>query len=358
VKAQDFDHAYAEQLGLVLAEDPQQWQRGCMFLRIAGKGQPVRAPNLFITIGKAYQKFGDTAGQWQNYMSAIRSAKTVGLDNVSAEDKVSLFAVAKLTGDHASQGGDVDTALECYKFYSQYEKSGVETWRTLAGLFERKGDAWMALHCTEHALSYPGAGSDQDLQERKDRIMYTITPEEVKERWENVGKWFDVEYCLTKTKWLLERYQGDQDLLDWASHLTAVARAAWPGSIQVRLLQARIHRLRGETAEAAAALENVRQNKPEKFASGEEKDAWYVVHRLLGDMYMDEKPDQAVLCYQEFRQSDRAGADTMYKMGRAYENLGDLARAAKCYENVLAYEGHPLYYEARDGLERVKGSRV
>ena len=51
--------------------------------------------------------------------------------------------------------------------------------------------------------------------------------------------------------------------------------------------------------------------------------------------------------------SESAGADTMYKLGRAYENLGDYARAAKCYEHVTAFEGHPLYYEAREGIERV-----
>ena len=78
--------------------------------------------------------------------------------------------------------------------------------------------------------------------------------------------------------------------------------------------------------------------------------------QLLGDIYLEEKPDQAVLCFQVYRNSQRAGADTMFKLGRAYENLGDFARAAKCYEHVTAFEGHPLYYEAQDGINRVRRS--
>ena len=42
----------------------------------------------------------------------------------------------------------------------------------------------------------------------------------------------------------------------------------------------------------------------------------------------------------------------------AYENLGDYGRAAKCFEQVLAFEGHPLYFEAQDGLDRVKRGAV
>ncbi|MFO0970021.1 MAG: tetratricopeptide repeat protein [Gemmataceae bacterium] len=94
--------------------------------------------------------------------------------------------------------------------------------------------------------------------------------------------------------------------------------------------------------------------KPEKFANNEEREAWYYAHRMLGELYLDEKPDQAVVCLQEFRNSDKAGADSMYTMGRAYENLGDRARAAKCYEYVMTYEDHPRYYDARDGLDRVR----
>lgn len=368
-RTQDFDHAYAEQLGLALAADGKNWQKGCSFLRIAAKGQPAKAPVLYMHIGKAHEKFGDPQGLWDNYVTALRSAKTLGMGNVAADDKVSLFAAAKLLGDHAVKENLLDIGLEAYKFYSQYEKAGAETWRTLAELFERRAkqadaeakaqqyqdNLYLALNCTEHALSYSGFGADKDLLERKDRYMASVSPEELKNRWENIRLWFDVDYCLAKTRQVLASNMEDLDTLDWAFHLLALARTAWPLSIQVRYLLAQLHRRKGETQEAIALLEDVRQNKPEKFANNDETEAWYNAHKLLGNMYLDEKPDQAVLCLTEFRNSDKAGADSMYMLGRAYENLGDKPRAARCYENVLAYESHPLYYDARDGLARMRG---
>ena len=47
-------------------------------------------------------------------------------------------------------------------------------------------------------------------------------------------------------------------------------------------------------------------------------------------------------------------ADTAYKLGRAFEGMGDFQRAAACYGEVTAYERHPLYNEACDALDRVK----
>src|SRR5207253_11254783 len=144
------------------------------------------------------------------------------------------------------------------------------------------------------------------------------------------------------------------ELLDWAEHLAALAQVAEPGSFVVRLLRARLLRRRGENDKAIALLEEVRANKPEKFPSNEEEEAWYLSCRLLGDLYLNEKPDLAVQCFQEYRKSPKSGADTQYKLGVAYENLGDRARAVKCYQQVVAFEGHPLAGEAHDALQRLQ----
>jgi tetratricopeptide (TPR) repeat protein len=188
---------------------------------------------------------------------------------------------------------------------------------------------------------------------RKDRYYYSLTPEEVKPKLED-AKWFDVDYCQQKARQTLDTYKGDLDMLDWATHLAALARVAKPNALAPRLLLARGQRLRGEVAEATALLEGIRQNRPAKFGSEEEEDAWFVAHRLLGDLYLDSKADQAVSCFQEFKKSPRSGADTAFKLGQAYENLGDLRRAAIYYDEVTTFTEHPLYYEARAGLERVK----
>jgi tetratricopeptide (TPR) repeat protein len=321
---------------------------------------------LFIQIGKAHEKAGDAEGMWRCYERAKQAGRAVGPPTLPAEDRQTLFAVVKQLGDHAKEQGDLDTALDSYHFYTMNERAGLETYRTLADLYERKagllkerGDPtksqdaiWVALHCTEHALSYDS--QDKDLLQRKDRYYYSITPDEVRARLENVHKWFDSDYCLQKTRTVLERYSNDLEMLDWAEHLAELVQAAQPGSLTAKMLRGRIKRVRGEIDQAVTLLEEVRKGKPEKFPSGEEEESWYMACRLLGEMYVEEKPDQAVLCLLEFRKSPKSGANTLYNLGRAYENLGDRARAARCYENVLAFEGNPLTYEAREALERLR----
>ena len=66
------------------------------------------------------------------------------------------------------------------------------------------------------------------------------------------------------------------------------------------------------------------------------------------------EPDLAVPCLSDFRKSSKSGARTLYKLGQAYEQLGDRVRAAKCYEQVTAYEGNPLAPDAYDALQRLK----
>jgi lipopolysaccharide biosynthesis regulator YciM len=181
-------------------------------------------------------------------------------------------------------------------------------------------------------------------------------PQELRDRWEQVHKWFDVAYCMQKARVVLDRHADDLDLVDWASHLAELAQVAQPTSLAARVLRARVRRLRGESDEAIAVLEEVRTNKPEKFPSAEEEEAWYLSNRLLGDLYLDDKPDQAVQCFLEFRKSNKSGADTMYKLGRAYESLGDRGRAAKCYKQVVAFESHPLAPDAHDALQRLQAT--
>ena len=94
----------------------------------------------------------------------------------------------------------------------------------------------------------------------------------------------------------------------------------------------------------------------EFFGPSPEPEAEYrLAHRLLGDLYLETKPAEAIPCFLEYRKCSRAGADTMYKLGRAYESLGDKPRARRCYEEVTTFPDHPLYYDARSGLDRLGG---
>ena len=87
----------------------------------------------------------------------------------------------------------------------------------------------------------------------------------------------------------------------------------------------------------------------------EDEEAWYQSCQLLSDLYLEVgRPDLAVPCLIDFRQSSKSGARTLYKLGQAYEQLGDRAKAAKCYKQVTAYEGNPLAPDANDALQRLQ----
>src|SRR5439155_14248302 len=170
--------------------------------------------------------------------------RSVGVDNLAAADKETLFATVKTIGELAVKQGQIDAALESFKFYSLYENAGIETYRILADLFEKKHEIWQALHCCEHALTYNA--EDKDLLARKDRYYYSITPADLQPRLESVRRWFDPQYCRDKARWVIANFNGDFELLDWATHLTELALVAQPGSHAARLLKARIHEKRGE----------------------------------------------------------------------------------------------------------------
>jgi tetratricopeptide (TPR) repeat protein len=350
--AADFDHTYAHQLGTALVNDPERWQRGVAYLRMAARGLPANGPRVYVQVARACEKYGDIRAAWEAYAMAKQAGRATGPKNLAEEDRHTYFAVVKMLADAAREDGKHEEAIENFLLYTQYERAGVDTYRHLAELYERQKDAWSALHATEQGLLYDRL--DKDLLQRKDKYYYSVMPDQLAPRLESVAKWFDVDYCQRKARALLDRHGADLDLLDWASHLLDLAQAARPDSVTTRVLRARVRRQRGEVPEAIALLEQVRGNRPERFASGEEEESWYLSCRLLGDLYLEERPDLAVQCLLEYRNSAKSGADTWYKLGVAYEHLGDAARAARCYQQVTAFESHPLYHNARDALARLQ----
>jgi tetratricopeptide (TPR) repeat protein len=333
--APDFDHSYVQQLGLALINDPARWQRGGEYLRMAARGLPAFGPTLFIQIAQANQRAGIIEGAWQNYELAKRAGRAVGPKNLSDEDRQAYFATVKMLGDAALERGDTDAALENFHLFSESERSGVETLRTLADLYERKGDPLAACRLTEQALVYNS--KDKDLLERKDKYYYSVMPDVLQANLEAVRAWFDTAYCLWKAGELLKVRGADLDLIDWAEHLIRLARVVLPDSLAAKVLLARALLRRGEKDEAVTLFEDVYKNKPAK-------------------LYLEElgRPDLAVPCFQDFRKSPKSGADTMYRLGQAYEQLGERTKATKCYDHVTSYESHPLAPDAREALYRLQ----
>jgi tetratricopeptide (TPR) repeat protein len=352
--AADFDHGYVHQLGLALIKDSATWRRACEYLRIAARGLPGNAPSIFTQIAHAHQREGQTEGVWHNYELAKRAGRAAGPKNLSADERQAYFTAVKLMADGALAHNAIDLAIENYQLYTEFERSGLETLRTLADLHERKGDALAALRVTEQALVY--SPKDKNLLERKDRYYYSVMPDHLRACSEAMRSGLDVAYCLKKARLLLDAKNWDLDTLDWAQHLAELARVLQPASLSAKVLLARARLRRGEKEEATAILEDVRSPKPERFASGEDEDAWYLANKMLGEVYLYDlnKPDLAVQCLKEFRHSSKSGADTLYKLGQAYENLGDRQRAVKFYKHVVSYDNHPLAPEAYDALHRLQ----
>lgn len=349
-----FDHEYVQQLGLALINDDRRWQRGGEYLRMAAHGLPAFGPSLFVQIAQAHQRNGNTEGALHNYELAKRAGRSVGPKNLSDSEAQTYFAAVKLLAETAQSRGDLDAAIENYRLFLDSPSSGIETLRTLADLCQRKGDILSAVRFVDMALQYNG--KDKDLLQRKDDYYYSIPLDQLRERLDRVRDGFDVYYCVKKAQTILDQPQfNTMEWLDVAYHLIELARIIQPDSLRVKLLHARaLLRVAGDRDKAIAELEEIRNPKPERFASGEDEDAWYVSSQMLGDLYMEiSRPDLAIPCFHDFRESHRSGAKTLYKLGQAHEQLGDRPKAVKFYKLVTGYDGNPLVSDAYDALHRL-----
>jgi tetratricopeptide (TPR) repeat protein len=352
--AADFDHAYVEQLGTALVTDPTRWQRGAEYLRMAVRGLPTHGPSAFVRIAQAHLQANDNDGAHTYYQLAQKAGRAVGAQQLSGDDRKAYLLTIKYLGDTARLKSDWPAAIESYQALAEADSGGIETYRTLADLFEKKGDPLPAARAVEQALIYNS--SDKDLLERKDRYYYSIAPDDLRARLDSFRKGFDVAYCVKKARSLLDTKNVDTDMVDWASHLVELAHVLDPQSISTNVLRARAMLRRGDRDRALVILEDLKCARPESFPTSDDQDSWYVANRLLGDLYLDElgRPDLAVDCYTEFRKSSRSGADTIFKLAQALERSGETARALKCYEQVTAYDKHPLAPEARQAVYRLK----
>lgn len=350
----EFDHGYVHQLGLALIGDPQRWRRGTEYLRLAARGLPQNAPTIYTRVAEAYERAGDADAARHSLEAAKRVGLTVGPKALPDDERHTYFALVKRLAEDAIARGDHAAAVEDFQLYTLYERAGLETYRALADLHEQLGDAVAALRVNEQALLYNA--KDRDLLARRDRYYYSVMPDQLRAAPDSLKQAIDVRYCLSKARQVLDHRDSDYESLDWAQHLAELALVVQPDGLAAKVLLGRAQLRRGDRDEAVNLLESVRTPKPEKFATDEDQDAWYLANRLLGDLYLREldRPELAIECYTAFRASAKSGADTLYKLGEAYERLGEAKRAAKFYEQVTSYDGHPLAPDARAALMRVR----
>jgi len=193
-------------------------------------GLPLQSATLYIQIAQAHEKHGDKEGLWQNYQKAMQIGRAIGVQNLQPADKEALFATVKKIGEQALKENRIDAALEAFKFYSQYESAGIETYRTLADLFEKMAERaernkqsaertqylWQALHLLRStpSLTTPRSRSarPQGPLLLLDHARGAVGPAR------ECPQVVRPQYCRDKARWVLEKGAGDAELLDWASH--------------------------------------------------------------------------------------------------------------------------------------------
>jgi hypothetical protein len=377
----DFNYEYVEQLGYSLVDenDPERSERGRGYLRIAAHGLADRAAGIFKKLADASEKIGDHQTA-RGYTEKIRDvSKRVGPRNL-AKDQLEIFFNAlrklatlaesegdaiKMEADAAHARGDARTGAEkdaeakpyfeaAIDYLQEYLKAGggaaLESYRKIAELYGKTRDALNAVLNTEAALAYNS--SDPDLLRKRDSYYYSVSVERLSAAKENVGKWFDVGYCVKKAMGVLNTKDADADLLDWATHLAQLAKVIEPASNRVRLVEGRCLLRQGKRDEGLSLLEDVRESPK---GSGDEEESWYNATKLLGQLYLEElnRPDLALRAYLDYKEFHRSGADTLYQIAKCYEAMGDPTNAAKFYNAVTAYEEHPRYWDAKEALKRL-----
>ena len=348
-----FDHGFCYDLGKPLLEDPAQWRRGMELWQIAARGKPDRAPSLLRHVAEVARYHGDTTSVNKLQSAVVAVGRSLGVSALAPQACSDYFATVKELADTAYAAGDRAKALEDYQLYSEHAESGADTLRRIAELQEARGDVPAALIANARCLVYD-ARHPLHLQ-RRDQYYISLTPDELRARWEQLQSAFDLNYCLTQARLLLDHPQAGPEQVDWALHLLLLAEVAAPDHISRWVLLGRARQLRGEIHLAQALYEKAYQQGKAVAPDGETEEDWLLACRLLGDIYLNDGfPERAIPCFGEYRKSAKSGAATVYKMGIAYERLGDAGRAAKCFENVAFYN-NALADEARQALRRVQG---
>ena len=350
----EFDYDALERIGLTLVDDPDPAEvaRGERALRIAVHGLPQRGPWLYTRLSQVAERRGDI-GSMAEYLDRVKAVGlAIGPARLAPDQRALYRAALGRLVELAEVRGDFASAADDQRLLIEDGQEDVNSLRKLAELNAKNGDVLNALLITERGLIY--SKTDPDLLAKKDSLYYSLSIERAEATKDKIRPWFDVPYCLKKAKQVADQREPDLDTLDYGLHLASLARILSPESHDAMVTEARLRLRRGEREAAVQLLEDVREQK--RAGSGDEEDAWFLAVRLLGDMYLSElnRPDLAVSAYSAYREYNKAGAETLYRLAEAHEACGSVPAAIKCYEAVQAYKDHPRSYDAMAAVRRLK----
>lgn len=353
--ASRFDHAFCAEVARSLLGDATRWRRGVELLRVAARGLPAEAPALLEEARQASERYADSALAEALAEEIKTAGLRQGVEHLSEAARQAWWRVVKMLADAALAREDRPTALALLRLYADALQAGADTQRLIADLCVQQGDIVGALIANARCLVYDAQRPDHLAL--RERCYYSLTPELVRHEWERLRSAFDVRYCQTRARELLDMPGSGPVQAAWAEKLARLALTAEPGNVSAQVLLGRSLLAQGQPDAGFAALSEAFHRGRGQTLSGESRDDWYLACRLLGDHYLSTgRLAEAIACLSEFRKSSRSGANTLFKLAQAYEQLGQVDQARQWYEHV-AYYNHPLAASAKEALTRLKASR-
>ena len=270
----DFNYEYVEQLGYQLADenDPDRRDRGLGYLRIAARGLPDRGPGIFKKLADVSEKLGDnkTARGYTRSRSAASGTSTSGRNTREGPAR-GLFRRSSASSPRSPRptatrseaeadaadrpGGAAATSREGRRgqpLLRGRRSTCLREYLTGGGRVGHGGvpQASLSFMARCATRSERGTVSNVAAASQYERHRPRTSQREARQllllrarsrggapRQENIGSWFDVGYCVRKAMSVLNSKDADADLLDWATHLTRLAKVMEPASNRVRLVE-------------------------------------------------------------------------------------------------------------------------
>jgi tetratricopeptide (TPR) repeat protein len=302
-------------------------------------------------IAEAAARHGQPDQEAQALAEVKAWAKLLGINDLSSESKNAYFSTIRQLGEKAYREARLEEAVENLVLCIENPNCAADTLRLIADCYEKQGDVLNTLWYNEQCLLYD-AKNPTDL-ERRNRVYYSLIPDDVRTHADKLEKIIDQTYLATKTRELLELRNATAEQYEWARHLAEVLLAIAPERITGWVLLGRAQLRLGNSANALEVLEKAYQLGKSKKQSGEDLEDWYLACRILGDYYLQqERFAEALASFSDYRQSTKSGADTLFKLGQAAERLGQLAKAKNYYEHANMFD-HPNKYEVNLALDRI-----
>jgi tetratricopeptide (TPR) repeat protein len=345
-----FDHAHC--LRLANGFGPDETARSIQYLRIAEFGLVDQRLSIWLQIAQRLSRQADrSSAEW--YRRIKQTALNLGPGKLSQVDRTAFFESVRHLAERARRDGDVEAAIENFELYSESPQAGLATQQTLKELYETRGDPVMAIKSVEAALTY-----QHDPESRrfwlgeKARLYRQLTAEMVQPLLAKVNRFFDFGHCYREA---LRLFADNGDSAEVIRYLDLAALGGENFLLQVNYLLGRTYLRTANTSAAVECLEAVRARRPKRFVDADQETAFFTACRILADLWLDElgDPAKAVECLEIYKDYVKSGADTLFKLGRAFEALGNIARARKWYDMVLVYPSHPKAEAARAALARL-----